>query len=190
MNHPVIIDVETQFSFREVNNDLTKLKISLVGTYNFASRNYKAYREQNLPDLFQLMERASTIIGFNINKFDLPVIAPYYLGKIDQFATVDLLDLVHLSLGYRVALNDLAIATLDTKKSGHGLKAIELFNERKWQELESYCLDDVRITKELYDYAQKYGVLKLKTAKGIRDIKINFPIAKQQDSAISLSLPI
>ena len=189
MNHPIVIDVETQFSFREVDHDLKKLKVSLVGTYDFNTDKYHVFRENQLNDLFKLMEHADQIIGFNINKFDLPVLAPYYLGKMEQFKTIDLLDLVHLSLGYRVGLNDLAAATLGIKKSGHGLHAIDLFREGKWEELESYCLDDVRITKELYDYAQKTGILKLNTAGGLRDIKINFPKIDRKENQVSLSLP-
>src|SRR3989304_68168 len=108
MNHPVIVDVETQNSFQEVNHDLKKLKGSLVGTYDYKSGLYKAFRENELPELFTLMEHASEIIGFNLNKFDLPVLSPYYLGNIRQFPTVDLLELVYENLGFRLALNDLA----------------------------------------------------------------------------------
>ena len=189
MNHPVIVDVETQNSFQEVKHDLAKLKVSLAGTYDYKSGLYKAYRENELPDLFRLMEHASEIIGFNLNKFDLPVLAPYYLGNIRQFPTLDLLDLVYQSLGFRLALNDLARATLGMKKSGHGFMAINYFRQGAWEELEKYCLDDVRITRELYEYAKLNSKLLYQSAHGTREIKINLTPSKKTGT-VSLSLGI
>ena len=36
-----------------------------------------------------------------------------------------------------------------------------------------YCIEDVRLTRELYDYAMKHGVLKYKDLNNIRDIKLD-----------------
>jgi hypothetical protein len=37
----------------------------------------------------------------------------------------------------------------------------------------AYCIEDVRITRELYEYALAHKVLKYKDLLDIRDIKIN-----------------
>jgi len=190
MIHPLIIDVETQHSFQEVKHDLSRLKVSLVGTYDYQTGLYKAFREQELAGLFRLMEHASEIIGFNLNKFDLPVLAPYYLGNIRQFETVDLLELVYQSLGFRLALNDLAKATLGVKKSGHGFMAINYFRIGDWQNLESYCLDDVKITKELYEYAKANSKLLFQSAYGMKEIQIKLKSKNKKETAVSLSLGI
>jgi len=41
---------------------------------------------------------------------------------------------------------------LKDHKSGSGADALVLFKEGRMEELKRYCLDDVRLTKEIYDY--------------------------------------
>jgi hypothetical protein len=189
MAHPIVLDIETQNTLQEVGYDYKKLKVSVVGTYDYNSGEYKAYFENELRDLFSKIEHASKTIGFNINKFDFPVLAPYYVGNISQFETLDLLDEVEKSLGHRVALDDLARATLDTHKSGHGLLAIEYFRNGEMDKLKNYCLDDVRITRELYEYGLKNEKLFFLTASGKREIKVSFEDILGKKNTVTLSLP-
>src|SRR3989344_5666488 len=128
MAQPVVIDVETQFSFRDVGGfDPRKLKVSVAGIYDYAADKYLAFEEKELPRLFAYLENASVIIGFNVVDFDLPVIRPYYIGDLRKFSTLDLLKYVEQSLGFRVSLDDLARETLNKKKTGHGVLAIEYY---------------------------------------------------------------
>src|SRR3989344_704683 len=190
MNSALVIDCETQFSFQEVGNDTAKLKSSLVGAFNYRKQEYRCYREADLPQLFRQMEHASMIIGFNIRKFDLPVLAPYYLGDMRQFIIVDLLELVEKNLGHRVSLDHLAQSTLGTKKSGHGFLAIEYFRKGEWDKLEKYCLDDVVITKNLYEFALKNQKLHYKNFSGkVIDIPIILSGSPDNARTVSLSLP-
>jgi len=189
MPHPIILDVETQHTFQEVGYDHKKLKISVVGVYDYATDEYLTYRENQLGELFPRFEHASYLIGFNINKFDLPVLSPYYLGNYKQFATIDMLEEVEKSLGHRIALDDLARATLGTKKSGHGFLAIEYFKKGEWDKLCSYCLDDVKITRELFEYGQKHGKVFFNATRGKREIPVKFVREQTPSSSVSLSLP-
>lgn len=189
MHNPIILDLETQNSFREVGNDLRKLKVSVVGIYEFATNQYLSFREEEFTQLFPRLEKASLLVGFNINKFDLPVLSPYYLGKMSQFKTLDILDEVEKVLGFRVALDDLARATLGVKKSGHGFLAIDYFRNGQWDKLIDYCLSDVRITRELYEYGLKNGKLYFNDFRGKKEITVNFEKDILGESAVSLSLP-
>lgn len=189
MAQPLILDIETQHAFTEVGYDHKKLKVSVVGIFDYATNEYNAYFENELSRLFVKMEHASFIIGFNINKFDLPVLSPYYLGNIFQFPALDILDEVEKNLGFRVALDDLARATLGTKKLGHGLLAIEYFKRGNLEKLKNYCLDDVRITRQLYEYGKERGVLHFLTSKGIRNIKVSFKKEDKSKKSVTLSLP-
>jgi DEAD/DEAH box helicase domain-containing protein len=45
-----------------------------------------------------------------------------------------------------------AQATLGITKSGEGWNAVNLYAQGKMEELKQYCLNDVRLTKEIYDY--------------------------------------
>jgi len=189
VHNPIILDLETQHSFQEVRNDPKKLKVSVVGIYEYATDEYRAFREGELGELFPKLEKASLLVGFNIDKFDLPVLSPYYLGKVSQFKTLDMLEEVEKVLGFRVALDDLARATLGTKKSGHGFMAIDYYRNGEWEKLISYCLEDVRITRELYEYGLKNGKLYFNDFRGKKEIAVNFEKENQQDLAVSLSLP-
>lgn len=189
MSAPVVFDIETKHTFQEVNYDHRKLGVSVVGVYDYKSDKYTTFVESELPEFFRLLEHASFVIGFNINHFDLPVLAPYYVGNITQFATLDILDEVEKKLGFRVALDDLARATLSVKKSGHGLLAIEYFRSGDWEKLKKYCLDDVRLTKQLYEFGKKTNILYLDTAHGKREIAVSFAPLVQSVPAVSLSLP-
>lgn len=191
MTAPIVLDLETQHTFQEVGNDPEKLKVSLVGIYDYAKDSYRTYFENELSSLFTKLERASLIVGFNINKFDLPVLSPYYVGQINQFSTLDILEEVKRSLGFRVALDDLARATLGIKKKGHGLLAIDYFKNGDLEKLKNYCLSDVKITKELFEYGRKNKKLYFQNASGKREIPVSFEYkTSSRNSAISLSLPL
>lgn len=153
--------------------------------------NIKLIWRRNCPSFFAKLEYASYIIGFNSNKFDLPVLAPYYIGDIFQFPSLDLLEEVQKALGFRVALDDLARATLKVKKEGHGFLAINYFRQGQWDKLKKYCLSDVKITKELYEFGKKNKKLYFQTNKGIEEIPVNFEFKKDksENNAVSLSLP-
>lgn len=189
VHNPIILDLETQFSLQEVGNDLRKLKVSVVGFYEYATNQYLAFREKEFSQLFPKLEKASMIIGFNINKFDLPVLSPYYVGKMSQFKTLDILDEVEKVLGYRVSLDNIAQETLDKKKIGHGFMAIDYFRNGEWEKLIKYCLEDVRITKELYEYGLKNNKLYFNNFRGRKEIAVNFDRDTPEESAVSLSLP-
>jgi len=58
-----------------------------------------------------------------------------------------------------VSLESLAQATLGRGKSGSGLDALRWFKEGKFDLIAKYCLDDVKLTKEIYDYGKQHGRL-------------------------------
>jgi DEAD/DEAH box helicase domain-containing protein len=189
MLHPVVFDIETQYIFQEVANDIKKLKVSVVGTYDYGTDQYICYEESQLPKLFEKFEHAEVLIGFNSNKFDLPVLQPYYVGDITQFPSFDILAEVEKVLGHRISLDDLAKATLGTKKSGHGLQAIEWYRAGEMEKLKQYCLMDVKITKEIYDYGVKYGRLFYSSPYGKREFSVKFKRESSTPKVVSLSLP-
>ena len=190
MNTGLVIDCETQYTFQEVGLNPSKLKISVVGAFDYKNNEYRCYREKELPELFRAMEHAEKIIGFNIRKFDLPVMSPYYVGDLGQFTVIDLLEMVEKSLGHRVSLDHLAQSTLGTKKSGHGFLAIEYFRKGEWDKLEKYCLNDVAITKNLYEFALKNQKLHYKNFSGkVIDIPLNLSGSPDKAGTVSLSLP-
>ena len=97
----------------------------------------------------------------------------YYPGDLTCVQSLDLLREVQKVLGRRIRLQSLAEATLGKGKKGDGTKAVMWWQDGLVDKVREYCIEDVRLTKELYDYALKHGVLKYKDLRDIRDIKLD-----------------
>lgn len=183
----VVFDIETQNTFRDVNNDTRKLKVSVVVAYDYQTQTTYSYFEKDLPQLFKLFENATLIVGYNSQHFDLVVLSQYYIGNVFRFPHFDLLADIKQQSGHRYPLDDLVKATLNKGKSGHGLQAIEFFREGKIKELVSYCKDDVMLTKELLDFGIKNNYVYLPTATSRTKLPVNWAsIVKQKERKSNL----
>lgn len=188
--YPIVLDLETKRTFRE-QSDPAKLGITVVGIYDFEKEKEVAFFENDISSLLRIVEKASMIIGYNIIGFDIPVLQSYYHGVLSEIPMLDICEEIRLKIGKRVGLADVAKATLNKGKSGHGLKAIELYKEGKLDELRDYCLDDVRITKEIFDYGVKWKEIFIPDGATKRRIQVNWSLkmeSKKTDS-INLGLP-
>ncbi len=153
----IVIDLETQKSFDEVGgrgkNHL--LKISVACIYDYSTDKYAAYEEHEISKLAPILQTADQIIGYNIKDFDFEVIQPYLNFNIHEIPYCDLLEEIEKTLGHRIKLESVAQGTLGTGKSGNGLEAILYYKNGRMDLLKKYCTDDVKITKQVYDYALK-----------------------------------
>lgn len=170
---PVVIDVETKHTFREFS-DPEKLGITVAAVYDYKSHQGTVFTEKEINKLFPLLENSSYVVGFNNRGFDLPVLQAYYPGKVDHFQVFDIMDDIREKLGRRLALNDLISTTLGKKKTGHGLIAIDLYKEGRWDELKKYCLSDTLLTKELFDFGMKHGEIYYLNGINKEAIKVNW----------------
>lgn len=160
MRDTLVIDIETKKAFAEVGGEqnIKELGISVAGVYSYAKDAFFALEEHELSELGKMVQEAEHVIGFNINHFDIPVMEPYLgEGSFSKIAVTDLFEYVLNSLGHRAGLGALAKATLGEGKSGHGLEALQWFREGRVEEVKKYCLDDVRLTRDLYEYGKKHG---------------------------------
>jgi WYL domain len=67
---------------------------------------------------------------------------------------LDILEEITKALGHRLSLDSVAQATLGRGKSGHGLDALRWFKQGRFDLITRYCLDDVKLTKEVYEYGK------------------------------------
>ena len=160
MSERLVLDLETQKDFAEVEGRKPELlKISLLGVYSYEANRYDAYMEADLPKLFPRLQDCTLLIGFNIRKFDLAVLQPYSPFPLSSIPLLDIMEEVVKALGHRLSLDSLSKATLGRGKSGHGLEALQWFKEGRFDLIAKYCLDDVKLTKELYEYGKEHGKL-------------------------------
>ena len=155
----IVFDIETQKSFEEVGgkDNFGKLGVSVVGAYVYGLNQYLTFEEHEIPEFEKLLTKAGRVVGFNIHHFDLAVLQPYISWNLQTLSTLDLMDDIKKSLGFRLYLDSLAEATLGVRKSGSGLEALRWYKEGKIDEIKKYCLKDVEITKNLYEFGQKHG---------------------------------
>lgn len=153
--------------------DIQEQELTVVAIHDSETDTYTSYFKEDLPKLWPIIERADVLIGFNSDTFDIPLLNRYYPGDLSHLRSLDLLSEVQKVLGRRIRLQSLAEATLGKGKKGDGLKAQDWWREGKRDKVALYCIEDVRLTRELYDYAQKHGVLKYKDLRDIRDIKLD-----------------
>ena len=161
MAEKLVLDLETQKDFAEVEGrKLELLGISVVGVYSYEQNKYDAYLEADLKTkLAPRLQAAELTIGFNIRRFDLPVLQPYLPYSAAPLPVLDILEEIVKNLGHRVSLESVAQATLGKGKSGSGLDALRWFKEGRFDLITKYCLDDVKLTKEVYDYGKEHGRL-------------------------------
>lgn len=194
MSAEVVIDIETQ-NIPASEGNFRDVKVALVGVFTYDEGQFRAFREEELGELWPILERAERIIGFNTEHFDLPILNNYYPGNLLDLPQLDILKVVHGILGFRIKLNDLAKATLQVEKSGQGLQAMQWFAAGEWGKIEKYCLDDVRITRDLYEYGKKNRQLFFSDPAGIKPFPVNFALQKKEAAQLvrpgfNLTLPL
>jgi len=182
----ITFDIETIGEFG-ANNDVLSLELSVVCIHDSSTGEITSFTQKELPRLWPILEHADILVGYNSDHFDIPILNKYYSGNLASIRSIDLLKEVRAVLGRRLRMDNIAEATLGRKKSASGLQAVKWWGEGKYDEVIKYCMEDVHITRELYDYARKHGVLKYTDFDGVRDIKLDTSGWEKIESAVALT---
>ncbi|MDO8565121.1 MAG: ribonuclease H-like domain-containing protein [bacterium] len=187
----IVFDIETQNFFHDVGSaDPAKLDIALVAIYDSETDSYTSYLENELNKLWPILERADMLIGFTSEHFDMPLLNKYYPGDLTKIKHLDILKEIKQSYGRRMKLDQLAEGTLGKNKSGHGSKVMDWWKSGEIEKIRSYCIDDVRLTKELYDYARANNKLIFKEGSKLNEIKLDTSGWETPgDNKLTFSLP-
>ncbi len=188
----IIFDCETKNTFQEVgSNKPEDLDLSLLVIYDYETESYSTFLEKDLPKLWRILEKTDILIGYNSDHFDIPLLNKYYPGDLSQIHSLDILVEIKESFGRRLRLDAVAEGTLGIGKSGNGLDAIVWWKNGEIDKIAQYCTQDVRVTKDVYEYALKHKLLKYKDITGIHE----FPIDTKNwnkastDGALNYTLP-
>lgn len=170
----IVFDTETRNVFQDVGSaDPAALDLSVVCIYDSKEDKYDCFSQEELKNLWPIIETADMLIGFNSDHFDIPLLNKYYGGDLTKIKSLDILKEIKNSCGRRMKLDQIAEGTLGVNKSGHGLQAITWWKQGEIEKIKKYCTDDVRITKEIYDYAMKNGKIKYKEGPSIFEVKLD-----------------
>ncbi|HSW89500.1 MAG TPA: ribonuclease H-like domain-containing protein [Patescibacteria group bacterium] len=193
MKH-VFFDVETKNTFDEVGGYFpTKLSPSFIGVcvregFEGPGEMIKIW-ESDFQKLWGIFETADVIVGFNSVGFDMEVMRPLYPGKVDDLPQLDLMLRFKEATGHRISLDSIAQETLGKAKIGHGLDAIKYYKEGRLDELAKYCLMDVEITRDLYDWGRTKGKVKFKNKwNRLIETPIDFSFKPKKVSGTQMTL--
>lgn len=157
----VVLDLETQRSAAEVGgwqrSDAMGLAVAVL--YDVERESYRTYYEADVHRLLLDLVLADRVVGFNIDRFDLQVLAGYTDQDLGRIRTLDMLADIHARLGFRISLGHLTEVNLGESKAGDGEQSLRWWKEGRLDLVESYCRKDVEITRRLYDLGRRQGYL-------------------------------
>jgi DEAD/DEAH box helicase domain-containing protein len=153
----VVFDLETQRSFAEVGgrSQFHRLGVSVGVAYRYDRDEFLVVKEDEIGELITLLTEAELVVGYNIRGFDYEVLRAYTDEDLQQLPTFDIMYDLEERLGFRPKLDSVASATLGTGKSADGLQALEWWRLGEVDKIIDYCREDVRVTRDLYDFGKR-----------------------------------
>ncbi len=194
MSREIVFDIET---YGDIRNQ-AEMIVTVASIYEYETDQYRSFTEDQLGNLWPILEKAERLIGYNSESFDVPILNKYYAGDLMNIPHLDMLKVIKESAGKRYKLDDIAKATLQISKSADGLQAIKWYEEGKIDEIKKYCEQDVKVTKEIYDFGKKNKMLYYPKLTGeLMPIAVNFDFSETEKqkaaevgSGINMTLPI
>lgn len=163
MTGKLVFDIETKNSFADVGGreNFRNLDVSVVGVYSYGKDEYFCFDESEFDKFGEVARSADLIITFNGRSFDIPILEKYFNFKFSALPHYDIFEEVTAKLGRRIGLGALAEANLEggEGKTATGMDAIRFYQEGKIDELKKYCLQDVKVTKGIFDLIKTRGYL-------------------------------
>ncbi len=178
-------DIETQNGLGNWR-DFTGVNISVLGAIDEKNNEY-IFWENELANFIDIILEADIIVGFNTLGFDVPVLQNYTEKNLKKLPHYDIMDEFKKIAGHRINLESLAQATLGLGKSGTGIDALRYWSEGKKEELSQYCLDDVRITKQIMDLVLAEKPIKYIDISSTREILLPKPIINSNNQSTNQS---
>jgi len=153
----VVFDLETQRSFAEVGgrSQFHRLGVSVGVAYRYDNDEFLVVTEDTIDELVALLVDADLVVGYNIIGFDYEVLRGYTDKDLMKLPTFDIMFDLEERLGFRPKLESVASATLGEGKSADGMQALEWWRIGEIDKIIAYCREDVRVTRDLYDFGKR-----------------------------------
>jgi DEAD/DEAH box helicase domain-containing protein len=159
-NDAIVLDIETQYLSEEVPggwNSVDKFRVAVVVTWD-RKHGMRVWYEEDVSRLLTELKNYDPIVTFNGENFDFKVLSAYGSVEFLYSKSTDLLALLSKKLGFRMALESLARATLGRGKTGSGKDSVEWWRSGDpalRQKVVEYCKMDVELTRDVYEYIKE-----------------------------------
>jgi DEAD/DEAH box helicase domain-containing protein len=164
----LVLDIETQRSAEEVGGweHCDRMGVAVAVTADAETGAATVYTEAEVDALCQALQSAACIIGFNLRRFDFGVLRGYQALDYASLPTLDILEEVHATLGFRLSLNHLAQETLGAPKLADGLQSLAWVKAGELDKVIEYCKSDVELTRRLFEFGCSQGYLLYRDYQG------------------------
>ena len=174
----VVFDIETRNFFPDVgSNDPADLDIALVGLYDYETGKYDSFLQEDFDRMWSIIDKAEMLITFNGDHFDIPLLNKYYKkagrGDLKTIRSLDLFKEIKQTSGRWLKLDKVAEGTFGINKIGGGADAMVWWRQGEIEKIRQYCLDDVKLTKDIYEFALKNKKLMFKEGPFVKEIKLD-----------------
>lgn len=166
--HYVVVDIETQQLAEEIGGweNMHLFKVSVACAYDSKTDTFLTFRENELSKLFALCEDR-LVVGYNIRGFDLPVLGLAYGLNYRELDVFDIMyDVEAITRQRFLKLETIAQGTLGAGKSADGKLAVTWWKEGKIDQIIEYCLQDVKVTRDIFQFGRQNSYIKMQMADG------------------------
>ncbi len=169
----IVYDVETEKLSDEVDggwDNAYGMGLGTAVTYDYSDHLYRFYDKNDRDKLIHDLS-GNCVISFNGIRFDNRVLLEEFNNN---WTNIDIFDIVVRSkfgveltqaiekfgsdkvFDGTISLNAISSATLGLKKNSHGELAPRMLREGRIKEVFEYNLNDVRLTRFLFEFARRY----------------------------------
>lgn len=141
--------------------DHANMGVAVVGAWDGAVNRYRVFCGDNLAEFGKLCETHFPLVSFNGLRFDNVVLGHHGINILDG-RCYDILDDIWRAIGgftKGYGLDPCCAANFGTRKTGNGALAPVLWQQGKIGEVIDYCLNDVAMTKRLFERIASVGTI-------------------------------
>ncbi len=159
--------------------DFENMGVSVIGAYDYRTDRYRTFCADNFHEFALLAADADAVVDFNGYQFDKPLIEASGVlperefpdGTIEFNRHYDILREIWRAEGHdpdkfnddthgNYGLDACCKANFGTVKTGHGAIAPVDWQRGRVGSVIDYCLNDVRLTKQLFDQILRHGYIR------------------------------
>lgn len=162
--HTVVFDLEIATPIEELPggwNDARQGEagVACVCLWDSNTERFHVYDSHSIEKCIEHLNSAELIVSFNGRNFDVPALEGF--SGLEIYAEhYDILDEIWKAAGKKVKgyrLGEVAPRTIGLGKDDLGAGAPILYRQGRHGELIDYCINDVHITKELFEFIREHG---------------------------------
>lgn len=150
-------------------NDHASMGLSCMVVFDYKEMRYRVFDDHNAQEGMRLLYNSEWCAGFNTIGFDWKLLCSTYPNFVPSYSgqsgptnfdiRAEVCKVVGTyTKGYK--LGEIAQETLGYTKSDEGGHAPQLYQEGRIAELIDYCIQDVKVEKDLFEFVVKNGYIR------------------------------